>query len=225
MHASFDADGFLIARAVVAADKLATLIDAFDAEFGGSGSSRSRRNVLALSPVRQLAESDALVRLVAANIGGDARPVRGILFDKAAGANWGVGWHQDQVIAVAERVETRGFTAWSDKEGVPHVKPPAGVLERMATVRLHLDDCPAENGPLEVLPGSHRHGLLTSDQIEERRQKTPPVTCTATAGDTLLMRPLLLHASAKASKPGRRRVLHLEYASDDLPGALRWPRW
>ncbi|MCH7791902.1 MAG: phytanoyl-CoA dioxygenase family protein [Planctomycetes bacterium] len=27
-----------------------------------------------------------------------------------------------------------------------------------------IDDCPLENGPLMVLPGSHRHGYLAGDQ-------------------------------------------------------------
>jgi hypothetical protein len=58
-----------------------------------------------------------------------------------AEANWQVGWHQDQIIAVAHQQETLGFTAWSVKAGVVHVKPPASILENMATIRLHLDDC------------------------------------------------------------------------------------
>ena len=38
----------------------------------------------------------------------------------------------------------------------------------------------------------------------------------------MLMRPLLLHASSSSSKPEPRRVIHLEYAADDLPGGLEW---
>jgi hypothetical protein len=37
-----------------------------------------------------------------------------------------------------------------------------------------------------------------------------------------LMRPLLLHASSPARQPGHRRVIHLEYASEALPGGLQW---
>jgi len=36
------------------------------------------------------------------------------------------------------------------------------------------------------------------------------------------MRPLLLHASSKAQRPGRRRVLHLEFATRPLPAGLRF---
>ena len=36
------------------------------------------------------------------------------------------------------------------------------------------------------------------------------------------MRPLLLHASASGTAPGHRRVVHLEYAAEPLPGGLEW---
>ena len=44
--------------------------------------------------------------------------------------------------------------------------------ESMLVVRLHLDDCGEDNGPLRVLPGSHRLGRLTSEQIQ--RVTEPP---------------------------------------------------
>ena len=36
------------------------------------------------------------------------------------------------------------------------------------------------------------------------------------------MRPLVLHASAAAQSPSHRRVIHIEYASEDLPNGLQW---
>ena len=36
------------------------------------------------------------------------------------------------------------------------------------------------------------------------------------------MRPLLLHASSPSSSPEHRRVIHLDFASEDLPGGLMW---
>jgi hypothetical protein len=44
------------------------------------------------------------------------------------------------------------------KVGVPHVEAPEWLLEKMLTMRLHLDDMTEENGPLKVLPGSHHSG-------------------------------------------------------------------
>ena len=38
----------------------------------------------------------------------------------------------------------------------------------------------------------------------------------------LLMRPLLLHASSPSRVPGHRRVVHLDFASVQLPNGMRW---
>jgi ectoine hydroxylase-related dioxygenase (phytanoyl-CoA dioxygenase family) len=125
-------------------------------------------------------------------------------------------------LALRERHELTGWGNWSVKRGVTHVQPPPEILAQMLTMRLHLDDCPAENGALRVIPGSHRGGLLTRDAI--RKMTTGPVeTVTAEAGDAVFMRPLLLHASSAARIPSHRRVLHLEFAPQNLlPMGLAW---
>jgi len=148
--------------------------------------------------------------------------VRAILFDKSPESNWPVSWHQDQTISVAEQSEVEGFNAWSIKQGVPHVRPPHTVLERMITVRLHLDDCSVANGALRVLPGSHRDGLLDDNGIERRTKSVTATVCEVPKGGLLLMKPLLLHASFPSESPGHRRVLHIDYAQDPLPGGLKW---
>jgi hypothetical protein len=181
------------------------------------------RNLLRTCPaVTALAGSHLLKKLIAPVLGEGAFPVRALFFDKIIGANWQVGWHQDLSIAVAERVEVPGFSGWSVKQGVVHVQPPASVLENMLTLRLHLDDCGEDSGPLRVLPGSHRHGRLTDDQIAHWQQTGQAGACLVPRGGVLLMRPLLLHTSAPAKNPRHRRVIHLEYAAKPLPGGLRW---
>ena len=181
------------------------------------------RNLLSLVPeVRELAASAAIRALVAPVVGPSARVARGLLFDKAPGANWKVAWHQDLSIAVRRRVDVDGYGPWSVKAGVTHVQPPVEVLRGMLTVRLSLDDCGPDNGPLNVLPGSHSAGVLSPAQVAQWRQAVPPVGCHVPAGGALLMRPLLLHASSEAASPGHRRVVHLEYAAGDLPGGLEW---
>lgn len=40
----------------------------------------------------------------------------------------------------------------------------------------------------------------------------------------IAMRPLVLHSSAEAESPAKRRVLHVEFASIDLPSPLEWGR-
>ena len=181
------------------------------------------RNLLARVPdVAELAASPAIRSLVEPILGPDAKVVRALLFDKTPGANWKVAWHQDLSIAVRERIDVEGFGPWSVKAGVQHVQPPVAVLQLMLTVRLHLDDCFEDNGPLLVLPGSHARGVLSPAQIADRRQKVAPMACTAGAGGVVLMRPLLLHASSAATTPRHRRVIHLEFASGELPSGLQW---
>ncbi len=188
------------------------------------GTTYALRNALVVAPsLRTIAESDS-VRELAINAleADDAFATRAIVFDKNPDANWRVRWHQDTSIAVESRIELPGFGPWSEKAGVLHVRPPADVLAHMITVRLGLDDCSNEDGPLLVLPGSHNRGFLDSGQIETLRRAVEPVACTGNAGDAVLMRPLLLHASSQATRPTHRRVLHLEFTARALPGGLRW---
>jgi ectoine hydroxylase-related dioxygenase (phytanoyl-CoA dioxygenase family) len=148
--------------------------------------------------------------------------VRGLLFDKTPEANWPVPWHQDLTIAVNARTEAPGYGPWTVKGGVPHVRPPIAVLEAMLTLRVHLDDCDATQGPLRVVPGSHTNGRLDAAEIRGWLDRVPPVNCLVPQGGVLLMRPLILHASSSATNPRHRRVVHLEYAATGLPGNVGW---
>lgn len=181
------------------------------------------RNLLHTEPaVRELARSDAVRGVAEAVLGPHCFAVRAILFDKTPSANWKVVWHQDLTIAVRERAPLAGFGPWSEKEGVVHVQPPVVLLERMLAVRVHLDDCGADNGPVRVLPGSHRVGRLSAGATDHWRASQPPVDCLAERGGILAFRPLILHASSAATSPGHRRVLHFEFASEELPSPLEW---
>ena len=181
------------------------------------------RNLLDASPdIRELTNSTAIRNLVEPILGTEAFPVRSILFDKIADANWKVPWHQDVTIAVQERIETEGFGPWSIKADVLHVQPPAHILENMLSVRLHLDPCYAENGALRVIPSSHRQSRIPEDQIATIREQSPEFICESGIGGALLMRPLLLHASSPSQVPGHRRVIHIDFASVSLPNGLRW---
>lgn len=189
----------------------------------GSGAPPGHRRILHRSPVlAAIARSASLRALVEPILGPHWRPVRGLLFDKTPAVNWKVPWHQDRVIAVRERRTAPGYRAWSRKEGVWHVQPPPEVPANMLAVRLHLDDCGPDSGPLRVLPGSHTAGYLDPDAIRAWRARVPEVTLCAPAGAAILFRPLLLHASAAALRPTHRRVLHLEYAALPLPGGLEF---
>ncbi|MBN9420740.1 MAG: phytanoyl-CoA dioxygenase family protein [Candidatus Eremiobacteraeota bacterium] len=153
----------------------------------------------------------ALAELLRPLLVPDMELCRSILFDKTPLSNWKVGWHQDVTLACPVRFERAGWTNWTVKDGVPHVQPPVAVLEQMVTVRLHLDDCGADNGPLRVVPGSHRLGRLSAEEIQARVATSEAVECVCRAGEVLRMRPLLVHSSGSATRPGRRRVVHLEF--------------
>jgi hypothetical protein len=180
------------------------------------------RNLLEICPaVEELARQSNIRQFVTPVLGNGAFAVRAIYFDKVPGSNWSLFWHQDNVISVAARVEVAGYIGWSNKAGVWQVQPPAQVLANMLAVRVHLDDCGPENGPLRVLPGSHRHGWL-DEQLDDWKKRVPEVICTVRRGGVVTMCPLLLHASAKSDAVAHRRVIHIEYACDDLPGGLEW---
>jgi ectoine hydroxylase-related dioxygenase (phytanoyl-CoA dioxygenase family) len=93
----------------------------------------------------------------------------------------------------------------------------------MLAIRVHLDDCPAANGALRVMPGSHAR-KRSREEIIARKTTHREFVCEVPCGGVLAMRPLLLHASAPSESPAHRRVVHLEYAGSELPGGLRW-RW
>lgn len=220
-------DGFAIIHSVLDPDTVDTLRKAVDGLPDSDAIRKKRgvygiRNLLGVLPeARSIALDERVFSIAAAILGQDAFAVRGVYFDKPADANWKLGYHQDSVIAVRERIETPGFEAWSTKAGVLQVQPPAEVMANMLAIRLHLDDCGEENGPLRVLPGSHRHGWL-DDEMDNWKAKNNEVTCVTNSGGAVVIRPLLLHASSPAHRPSHRRVIHLEYAADDLPGQLDW---
>ena len=191
-------------------------------ELLGDVNGAGRRGLLEDSQVWDLACSPALTDLVQPHLPQRARPVRAIYFDKSPDANWLVPWHQDLTLAVRQRKDVPGFGPWSVKEGVVHVQPPIPLLEEMLTIRLHFDDCDETNGALKVLPGTHLLGRLTPSDIQDQRAATAEVVCVMAAGDALLMRPLLLHASGRSASDRHRRVLHIEYAGFDLPAGLEW---
>ena len=89
----------------------------------------------------------------------------------------------------------------------------------MLTLRIHRDEATEENGPLQVIPGSHEsihsegEGLVNSKTI------------LAIKGEVMVMRPLPTHGSGASIKGNKRhrRILHLEFsATEALPDGYRW---
>lgn len=213
--------GFCIKDAVFSAAECATLTKALDA--GGIGRSRAgARHLMSHPAVLDVATDERMLSLARRALDGQAAPFRATLFEKSARSNWLVVWHQDTALPLTEHIDSPQWGPWSTKAGVLYAHAPAWALERVVALRLHLDACGAANGPLRVVPGSHRQGVLTDEQVFQLAHEQPSQECLVGRGGVLAMRPLLVHSSSKATSPQPRRVLHVEYATSlDLLGLIR----
>lgn len=169
-----------------------------------------------------LASAGPIGAVAATRLGNDCLPVRAIVLDKSEQANWSLGWHQDRTIAVKARADAPGFRNWTRKAGILHVEPPFALLERMLTLRLHLDPVDVDNAPLLIAPGSHRLGRVAETELTDAVERCGVHACLAAAGDVWIYATPILHASDRAKHPRRRRVLQVDYSADALPQGLDW---
>jgi ectoine hydroxylase-related dioxygenase (phytanoyl-CoA dioxygenase family) len=205
-------DGFAIIPGMLSSNEA----DALGRTLAAETLQRSRagaRHILAVPAVAALARDPRLTELAAAVLGCEPLPFGATLFDKSPDANWLVVWHQDTALPFVERRETAGWGPWSTKAGVHYSHAPAAALSQIVALRVHLDDSSSHNGPLRVLPGTHTLGVLSDEQIRNEARCIDAVACTVERGGVVVMRPLLIHASSKATSQSSRRVLHLEYAA------------
>src|SRR5207245_4690274 len=148
--------------------------------------------------------------------------VQCIYFAKSPSRNWLVSLHQDLSIPVRQRMTGTPCAGWSEKEGTWFCQPPLELLSGLLAVRVHLDDSTEQNGPLRVVPGTHRLGRIAPQQAIEHRRQIGEVSCTVPRRGIVAMRPLLLHASSKSIVEAPRRVLHFLFGPAQLPWGLEW---
>jgi hypothetical protein len=217
----FQEDGFVGVQGVIDAarcDALAQCVQAL--EKGVAGTRTLLDESWCVELAQELRAHWQLCSLLP--IGGVA--VQCTLFDKTPEKNWLVSLHQDLGVSVKRRVTCPGCAGWSEKEGQVYVQPPVGVLEQLVAVRIHIDDCPAESGALRVVAKSHVEGRLSRGRAEELRRQNGETAVPVSRGGALVMRPLILHASSKATEVRQRRVLHFVFGPRSLPLGLEW-RW
>jgi hypothetical protein len=217
MSGRFDEDGFAVLPALLDDGELSR-VEALLARRTASGAREFLEEAGCAALARRL-QSDA--RLAAA-IPRTHVPVQCTAFEKSRDHNWLVAVHQDLAIPVAERVDDPMLGGWSNKGGTWFVQPPVDVLEQLVALRLHVDDCGIDDGPLKVVAGSHRGGRLDDAAAVAWRDARGAVACPVPRGGAMLMRPLLLHASSKATGSSRRRVLHFLFGPPTLPHGLAW---
>ena len=176
----------------------------FDLETGHSAEKPSLRRVNAPVEVSEayLAASleSRMVDCVADLIGPDVKLHHTKINSKLPGGHTEVKWHQDF-----------SFTPHSNDDVV--------------TALLMVDEVTEENGPLQVLAGSHRgpihslwhEGVFTGAVADEVAASALPSaeTCIGPAGSVCLMHTRLLHGSA-ANRSARPRTLHISvYSAED----------
>jgi ectoine hydroxylase-related dioxygenase (phytanoyl-CoA dioxygenase family) len=218
LQATLDADGYALTAPLIDAFELQSLKVALDASrFAGAGT----RSLLVFDWCRTLVAR--LRKSAIREAIGDSNPaVQCTLFDKTPRHNWLVAPHQDLSIPVASRVQHSELRNWTEKEGQHFVQPPDALLRSLVAVRLHIDDCGVDNGPLRVVPGSHKRGRIPASDRLAIRDAVGEVACPALAGEAWVFKPLLLHASSKAAVPARRRILHFLFGPPWPGYGLRW---
>ncbi|MFT5116155.1 MAG: ectoine hydroxylase-related dioxygenase (phytanoyl-CoA dioxygenase family) [Parasphingorhabdus sp.] len=176
----------------------------FDVEPGHSAEKPRLRRVNAPVEVSKsyfkAMTSSHMTDCVAELIGPDVKFHHSKINAKMPGGQTAVKWHQDFP-----------FTPHSNDDVV--------------TALLMIDDVTPENGPLEVLPGSHRgaiHGLwhddvftgAVADDIAANCQ-SKAITCTGKAGSVCLMHTRLLHGSAPNMSDDPRILFICVYSAED----------
>lgn len=168
--------------------------------------------------IKELIFNGKLNTLVCNLFGAEYFVVKSIYFDKPEKSNWFVAWHQDLTISVNKKIELPDFCAWTVKQNHYSVQPPLKILQGNFTVRIHLDDTDDDNGALRVVPGSHLKEIYRTAHSAPENEHT----CAVKAGGIMIMRPLLMHASNRATGNKKRRVIHIEFSNVELPAAISW---
>lgn len=218
--------GYTLLPAAFGGDEIQTLIQelvrSFENENGPSllksrGRIYGSRNLMdTFRAVCEIPQRPVIREFLSSVMGPQTGLVRALYFDKPPDRSWSLPWHRDRTIAVKRNDLPSGkFRNPTVKAGIPHVEAPDSLLTEMLTIRVHLDPMTIENGPLSVIPGSHKNTESTAE----------PKMVLADAGDVFVMRPLLSHSSSN-SREGttlHRRVIHLELSPiDTLPDGFQW---
>ena len=219
--------GFAVINSVYTDDELARIISVIEnIEVSGDTFRKSadlfaiRQFLKEVPGTLPLLLNDTLKEVISSVFGNDYFVVKSIYFDKPEASNWFVAYHQDLTISVDRKVEINNFGPWTVKQNQFAVQPPLSILENIYTIRIHLDETNQDNGALKVIPNSHSKQIYRSETINWDTETE--AICNVNKGGIMIMKPLLLHSSGRTVNNSRRRVIHIEFSSAQLPEPLQW---
>lgn len=220
-------NGFCIINEVYSNDEVEAIIAIINKTNSSNDTFRKSADLFAIRQfLKEVPESYKLLfnknlRSIVKQVFGDKFfVVKSIFFDKPPSSNWYVSYHQDLTISVDKKVELKDFGPWTVKQNQFAVQPSIDILENIFTIRIHLDNTNEENGALKVIPGSHLKGIYRPEKIDWN--KDAEVNCSVSRGGVMIMKPLLLHSSVRTINNQRRRVIHIEFSSLELPEKINW---
>jgi ectoine hydroxylase-related dioxygenase (phytanoyl-CoA dioxygenase family) len=225
--AEIETNGFTIINNVYADAEVSSLLAAIENADASGETFRKSADLFAIRRFLQevpttlpLLLNENLKQIITSLFGIDYLIVKSIYFDKPGTSNWFVAYHQDLTISVDQRSDIKGFGPWTVKQNQFAVQPPLPTLENIYTIRIHLDETNQDNGALKVIPQSHAKQIYRPETIN--RETETEITCIVNKGGIMIMKPLLLHSSGRTVNNSRRRVIHIEFSSAQLPKPLQW---
>jgi hypothetical protein len=166
------------------------------------------RHLLSHPAVMNVASDPRLLGIAQSILEDNAFPFKATLFHKSPETNWLITWHQDTALPLSEKQETPAGDQGQLKKALPYAHAPATALEKVVALRLHLDDSTSENGPLRVVPGTHRKGVLSDKEVEAIVGGAAPIACVVPKGGLIVMRPLAIHVIKISSRKSKARNSH-----------------
>ena len=223
-----DTEGFTIINTVYTENEIEKLISLIENNTQNKEESATFRKSQDLFAIRQFHKeipetlpyifNQNLKDVIETTFGEGYFITKSIYFDKPEKSNWFVAYHQDLTISVDKKVEIENFENWTIKQNQFAVQPPKEILENNFTIRIHLDNTTKDNGALKVINDSHSKGIVRVENLQTENE----TICEVEKGGIMIMKPLLFHASNKATNNQRRRVIHIEFSNQILPDGLEW---
>ena len=222
-----DENGFVVIDNILKAEEVDAITQCIENVSATSSNAKvsndlfAIRNIFKELPALKSILFNSRIKWVVENLfGNDYFVVKGLFFDKPPFSNWFVSYHQDLSVSVDRKEMIAGFGPWTVKNNQFGVQPPLEILESIYTIRIHLDDCTRQNGALQVIPGSHKKGVIRTTDMDLDKALTH--ICEVPKAGIMIMRPLLLHASGRSIVEDKRRVVHIEFCNKQMPVSINW---